>query len=119
MLSKLETRLIIIMFEAYDTLQAFSLFRRSHVSMADFTRAIQRLTTHSYIVENNAQLELTESGRKFVTEALPLQKQGPKPWREIPREFCGPKLMKGDFYIPSKRKLDTQTFNEHISLESK
>lgn len=107
-LSKVDRRLLIILFEGNRELDAFTLFRRIKVPFFEFSSSLKSLEAKGLIEENDERIAITSYGISTFLFNGSLSKD--KPWRSVPIKYQTARLSDSEMYVPSFRLLDSRTF---------
>ena len=106
--NNIKQKILTSLFKSSNGLSAFTLFKRTGVSLPEFSKSIHDLTNKGLISEVNEDFfKLTELG---TTQGIILETRKDKIWRKIPEQYSQSKISIDECYIPSIRLLDKKTF---------
>ncbi|MBY6017894.1 hypothetical protein KUW04_08900 [Halomonas denitrificans] len=112
-LSKIDERILNVLYSSSRGLDAFSLFKRSEVSFPDFSKALAILSEAQLVGEPSDDFfVISQSGRQLLLTKR--KTKNSREWRTVPSKFLGPKQKENKPYIPSLKKLDKKSFKVDI-----
>lgn len=109
-LNKLQNKMLQSMYKSNRILDSFTLFKRMKISFSEFSHAINKLISENLIEEKGHELRVTLKGAQYVLSIGSVENAN-KTWREVPEKLQIERLKANDFYIPSSKLLDDNTFN--------
>jgi len=109
-LNKLQINILRTLFKSYGELDSYTLFKRMKVSISELSNALDFLTKHEMVTEEDHNIKLTLKGKGSIYIDSTSSYDGNKKWREVPDEFKLNDLGVNEPYLPSVRLLDKKTF---------
>jgi predicted transcriptional regulator len=110
-INKIQRKLIKVLASSNGTIDSYTLFKRSNLAFADFSKELLFLIKFQVVEKKDNSVSITSEGLNLSRSLLQDFSGNPMGWRRIPEDMINEKIGVNSLYVPSRKRLEKRTFN--------